>query len=165
MVAESTEIFAPMLQLGCAQASCGVTASRVCAARWRNGPPDAVSTILRTSAFQRERSAGRLCRTALCSLSMGIRSPPPFSSACNSRSPATTSDSLLASSRRLPERAAARLAASPAAPTMAAMTWSTSPAEATASSDCAPVKTSVELPLDRRRLCSCSAACGSVSTA
>ena len=48
MVAESTEILRPMLQLGWAQASWGVTWDRVLGSRVRNGPPDAVRMILLT---------------------------------------------------------------------------------------------------------------------
>jgi hypothetical protein len=45
IVAESTEILRPITQLGCAQASSGVTPSSKPRSRSRNGPPDAVSTM------------------------------------------------------------------------------------------------------------------------
>ena len=43
-VAESMVIFGPMLQVGCASASAGVTAASSSRVRPRNGPPDAVRT-------------------------------------------------------------------------------------------------------------------------
>src|SRR5260363_306634 len=49
IVAESTETLRPIDQLGCAQASAGVTSARDAASRVRNGPPDAVRIIC--SAF------------------------------------------------------------------------------------------------------------------
>jgi len=49
-VAESIVILRPISQLGCASACSGV-ASRICASlALRNGPPDAVSQILRTAS-------------------------------------------------------------------------------------------------------------------
>jgi len=45
IVAESTEILRPITQLGWAQASSGVTSASVAGSRWRNGPPEAVSTM------------------------------------------------------------------------------------------------------------------------
>ena len=45
IVAESTEILRPITQFGCAQASSGVTPCSVAGSRWRNGPPEAVSTM------------------------------------------------------------------------------------------------------------------------
>ena len=47
-VAESIVIFAPISQFGCASACSGVAAASASARRRRNGPPDAVSQILRT---------------------------------------------------------------------------------------------------------------------
>ena len=60
--------------------------------------------------------------------------------------PPTTSASLLASSSRLPARAAARQGARPAAPTMAAITLSTSGCAASSHSASAPTATSVRKP-------------------
>src|SRR5690606_34024798 len=61
--------------------------------------------------------------------STGTMQAPPSRAAAISNSPASTSDSLLANSRRLPARAAARVESSPAAPTMAATTvWQASQA-------------------------------------
>src|SRR5690625_3367641 len=42
MVAESTEIFLPITQLGCIQACSGVTLDNCCNGMARKGPPDAV---------------------------------------------------------------------------------------------------------------------------
>ena len=50
IVAESTEIFRPMRQRGWAQACSGVTPESSADGVVRNGPPDAVSRILRTPA-------------------------------------------------------------------------------------------------------------------
>ena len=50
IVAESTEIFAPMLQFGWATACSGVTFSIKAESFSRNGPPDAVSKIRSTAA-------------------------------------------------------------------------------------------------------------------
>ena len=61
---------------------------------------------------------------ALCSLSIGTMVAPPRARGRISSSPASTSDSLFASSRRLPARAAASVDGRPAAPTIAATTVS-----------------------------------------
>ena len=50
MVAESTLILRPIDQFGCATASAGVASATVPAARFRNGPPDAVRMICATPA-------------------------------------------------------------------------------------------------------------------
>ena len=47
-VAESTVIFGPMRQVGCASASSGVTSVSSSRVRPRNGPPEPVSTRLAT---------------------------------------------------------------------------------------------------------------------
>ena len=59
------------------------------------------------------RSSGRDWKIAECSLSMGSSVAPPSRTACMNSSPPTTSASLLASSRRLPARAAAMHGARP----------------------------------------------------
>jgi len=55
-VAESIVIFRPMVQVGWARASAGVTRSKVSRARVRNGPPEAVSNqapdLVRAPAVQ-----------------------------------------------------------------------------------------------------------------
>src|SRR3546814_16553474 len=63
-------------------------------------------------------SAGRHWKIALCSLSIGTMQAPPSRAAAISSSPASNSGYLLASSRRLPARAAARVESRPAAPTL-----------------------------------------------
>jgi hypothetical protein len=68
-----------------------------------------------------------------------------FAHARMNTSPPTTSASLLASSRRLPARAAARQGAKPAAPTMAAITVSTSACDAIISiASCACIHLALE---------------------
>ena len=119
-VAESTEIFGPIDHLGWATACSGVTASSSARLRPRNGPPEAVRVIARTPRCM--RPSGRHWKMALCSLSIGITSAPASRAEAITSSPASTRDSLLASSRRLPDRAAARVESSPAAPTIAATT-------------------------------------------
>ena len=56
IVAQSTLILRPITQLGCAQASSGVTAASASTARRRNGPPDAVSRMRRTPAAAGSRA-------------------------------------------------------------------------------------------------------------
>ena len=138
IVAESTEILRPITQFGCAQASAGVTASSDSGGAARNGPPDAVSTMRRTA-----RMSERHWNTALCSLSTGNSVAPPSRAARIRSGPAITRASLLASSTRFPERAAASVEASPAAPTIAAMTTSQRPSEATCASAASPKRSSV----------------------
>ena len=138
MVAESTEILRPITQVGCAQACAGVTASSDSSGAARNGPPEAVSTMRRT-AFASERH----WNTALCSLSTGTMVAAPSRAARMRSGPAMTSASLLASSTRLPARAAASVDASPAAPTIAAIATSQRLSVATCSSASAPKRSSV----------------------
>ena len=125
-----------------------VTPARSCRLRPRNGPPDAVSVIRATSAGA--RLAARHWNTALCSLSIGTMRAPPSRAACISSSPASTSDSLLASSRRLPARAAARVEDNPAAPTIAATTLSQASPATSASSAASPACASVGRLASRR---------------
>src|SRR5690606_19367477 len=145
-VAESTEIFGPIDHLGWATAWAGVTSANEARLRPRNGPPEAVSTIRRTSW---PRQARRHWNTALCSLSIGTMVAPASRAAAITSSPASTSDSLLASSRRLPARAAARVEPRPAAPTIAATTVSQSSPAASASIACAPPCAVVARPASR----------------
>ena len=130
IVAESTEILRPIEKLGCAQAWSGVICDSVDGSRWRNGPPEAVSRMLSTRSDQVAGSSGRHWKMAECSLSMGSNVAPPSRTVCMNNPPPTTRASLLASSNRLPARAAARQGARPAAPTMAAITASTSSCDA-----------------------------------
>ncbi|MCY1538305.1 hypothetical protein D9M68_738380 [compost metagenome] len=157
MVAESTEILRPMTQFGWAQASSGVTRWRVFGSRWRNGPPEAVSTIFSTRRSQLSESSGSDWKTAECSLSMGSNVAPPSRTARMNSSPPTTRASLLASSSFLPACAAARLGASPAAPTIAAITACTSGSELTSHSARSPASTWTDKPNSFTRTASCAA--------
>ena len=161
MVAESTEIFGPISQFGCAQAASGVTDSRSQGRRWRNGPPEAVSRIRRTSV--RAGRAGRHWNIALCSLSMGMSSAPPSCIASMNKRPDITNASLLASSTLFPARAAARVGSSPAAPTIPASTWRTCGRATTSSRAAGPASTVVAVPASRLR--SSAADASSTSTA
>ena len=73
-VAESTVIFRPIDQVGCASASSTVTCSSSARVRPRNGPPDAVRTSDSTVSGSRP---SRHWKSAECSLSTGSRRPPP----------------------------------------------------------------------------------------
>ncbi len=108
---------------------------------------------------------GRHWKMALCSLSIGMSVAPPERADSISSGPATTSDSLFASSTRLPERAAASVDGSPAAPTMAAMTASTSGPEAQSLSASGPQRTSTGEPATRKAASRRPAASGDCSTA
>jgi hypothetical protein len=170
-VAESTEIFGPITQLGCAHACCGVTRARRSTGVARNGPPEPVSRMRRTPARSssparpQAKPRGSDWKIAECSLSIGSSAPPPSATAAMKSAPDITSASLLASSTSLPARAAASAAGRPAAPTIAAITASTSASAATRSSASAPALTCVGDPscasADRRR----AAASASASTA
>ena len=95
----------------------------------RNGPPEAVSRMRRTPGGRLAGSARRAAgtgRSRCARCRSGSSVAPDARTARISSGPAMTSDSLLASSRRLPARAAASVERRPAAPTMAAMTLSTS---------------------------------------
>ncbi len=90
-----------------------------------NGPPDAVSSILRTpaGAVPSAPSGGRHWKMALCSLSMGISCAPERAAASSTRRPDMMMASLFATIRRLPAPAAASVERRPAAPTIAAITY------------------------------------------
>ena len=121
IVAESTEIFAPMFQVGCATAWTGVTCAIAARSSVRNGPPDAVR-ITRSTASRRAKS--NTWKIALCSESTGSKVPPPNRISSISSGPAQTRHSLLARATMAPRRAAVSVGSSPAAPTIAAMTHS-----------------------------------------
>jgi K+-transporting ATPase c subunit len=104
-------------------------------------------------------------KIALCSLSIGTSWAAPARAASTSNGPATTSDSLLASSTRLPARAAASVDGNPAAPTIAAITASTSGLDAHSARAPAPQRTSVAEPAVRRAAARRSADAGDSSTA
>ena len=109
-VAESTEILRPMRQRGCAQASLGRDAGHALerraqerAARGREQDARARPRAGRPVSSP----AGRHWKIALCSLSIGMSVAPPARADSIRSGPASTSDSLFASSTRLPARAAA----------------------------------------------------------
>ena len=166
-VAESTEILRPMTQLGWAHAASGVTSASASLGVSRNGPPEAVSSTRVTpgGATPLTAPAGRHWKMALCSLSIGSSVAPEAFTAEINRGPAITSDSLLASSSRLPARAAASVERSPAAPTMAAITQSTSGRSASSSSAALPASTRVPSAAPSRSARSSAAACSSASAA
>src|SRR5688572_15025065 len=126
MVAESTDIFRPIFQLGCAQACSGVTESNDSKGAVLKGPPEAVSHILLMAFFcapaPLSLKQGAHCQIALCSLSIGNRVALFLRTVSINNCPDITSDSLFASRTRLPARAAARVGSKPAAPTIAAIT-------------------------------------------
>ena len=115
IVAESTLILRPITQLGCAQASSGVTPREFRrAARSRNGPPDAVSRIRRTPAAARlagDSPAAGTGRSRCARCRSGSSVAPPSPTAAMNAAPPMTSASLLASRMRLPARAAASVGA------------------------------------------------------
>jgi len=166
-VAESTEILRPMTQLGCAQAASGVTAASASAGVSRKGPPEAVSStrVIPGGATPVIAPGGRHWKIALCSLSIGSSVAPEAFTASIRSGPAITSDSLLASSSRLPARAAASVERSPAAPTMAAMTQCTSGSSASSSSAPLPASTRVPSAAPSRCARSSAAARSSASAA
>lgn len=112
-VAELMVITGPMAQVGCARASAGVTFASSAFVRPRKGPPEAVTTSLRTSARVPAASAWK---SAACSESTGMIWPG-LASAFTS-GPPTMSDSLLASARVRPASRAARVGARPMEPVM-----------------------------------------------
>ena len=128
----------PITQFGWAQACSGVAASSVSSAAVRNGPPEAVSTILRT-AFAPEKH----WKIALCSLSTGRICAPASRAAFVTSGPAMTRASLFARSTRLPALAAASVEARPAAPTMPAITAWQSACATTSSIAALPARSSV----------------------
>ena len=128
-VAESTVIFRPIVHVGCASASSGVTSTSSARVRPRNGPPDAVRTSEWTASGA---CPSRHWKSAECSLSTGSSSPPPRRCAANASSPAATSDSLFARARSTPRSSAHSVTGSPAKPTTALSTTSGSAASRSA---------------------------------
>lgn len=112
-VAELMVMTGPMAQVGCARASSTVTCASCSFVRPRKGPPEAVTTSLRTSA---RVPAARHWKSAACSESTGMIWPG-LASAFTS-GPPTMSDSLLASARVRPASRAARVGARPMEPVM-----------------------------------------------
>src|SRR5918992_3568579 len=135
-VAESTVIFPPICQVGCASASSTVTESR--SVRPRNGPPLAVSTRRSTVPG---RSPSSSWNRAECSESTGISWAPVASASAVTSSPPTTRLSLLASARSIPSPSAATVGPSPAEPTRAFRTRSQSVSPITPPSPSGPLST------------------------
>ena len=125
-VDESTEIFGPIVHVGCANASSIVTLASSSRDRPRNGPPDAVSTMRATRAglsFARRH----MC-TAQCSESTGTSSAPGVTRARCTTGPAAISDSLFANASRRPANNVAKVTDNPAKPTTPFTTTSASSA-------------------------------------
>ena len=117
--AEFTVTTGPIAQVGWASASSTVTFLMSSRLRPRNGPPDAVSTMRRTSSRAPPRSA---CAMAECSESTGTIWPG--AAAAFTSAPPTTSDSLFASARLEPAASAASVGRSPTEPVMPLSTTS-----------------------------------------
>ena len=95
MVAQSTEILAPISQLGWAQACSGVTAAISLSVEERKGPPEAVRI-----SFSTRCGRSSTWKMALCSESIGSRRAPVRLASSRSSGPAQTRLSLLASATR-----------------------------------------------------------------
>ena len=121
-VAESTVIFGPMLQVGCASASDGVTSSSSARLRPRNGPPEAVSTSESTVSGSAARRGAGTRPSARSRPGAGALLPASRRPAA--RSPAATRLSLFASARSTPRSRAQSVAGRPAKPTTALSTTS-----------------------------------------
>src|SRR3712207_366697 len=138
-VAESTVILPPIAHVGWRSASSTVTPSSSSRVRPRNGPPDAVRTSLVTVPG---RSEARSWCSAECSESTGMTAAPVASASAMTRSPPTTSDSLLASARSMPSPSVATVGPSPAEPTSAFSTRSAPDSITRRTSPSGPVSTS-----------------------
>src|SRR5687767_2309458 len=90
-VAESIVILAHIDQVGCFNADSLVAFSIISLVAVRNGPPDAVRTILRISLGAPQRADWN---TAQCSLSIGRMVAPDCFAAASISGPAMTSGSL-----------------------------------------------------------------------
>ena len=121
-VAESTVIFGPIRQVGCASASSGVTSASSSRVRPRNGPPEAVRTTESTFSVRRPSRHWNSAPSARCR--PGSSRPPPRSRAASASSPAATRLSLFASASVTPRSSAQSVAGSPAKPTTAFRTTS-----------------------------------------
>ena len=123
--------------------------------RPRNGPPEAVRTIL-APALAFSVAPARHWKIALCSLSTGRSSQPEFLTVSIRRRPPQTTLSLLARRRRLPARAAAKVGATPAAPPTACTTTSVSGSSARRETASGPPSTSMSPRPTVQRACSSS---------
>ena len=138
IVAESTLIFAPMLQFGCAMACAGVTSFVSSRVLPRKGPPEPVSRIFFSSPGRRPV---RHWKMALCSESTGTISAPHSCALRMTISPAQTSVSLFARQMRLPFSMASSVGFKPTAPETAVTTASLSEMTAASVSACSPLQT------------------------
>ena len=121
IVAESTDIFAPMLQLGCLTACSGVTPLSSSRLLPLNGPPLPVSSIFLSSLFFLPI---RHWKIAECSESTGTISAPISSARGMTSSPAHTRVSLFARAMRFLASMAASVGLSPTEPDTAVTTHS-----------------------------------------
>lgn len=129
-VAELIVMTGPIAQVGWASACSRVTSASSSRVRPRKGPPEAVTTSLRTSARVPAASAWK---SAACSESTGMICPGAASAF--TRGPPTISDSLLARASVRPAFSAARVGASPMEPVMPLSTvWQSLAARAVAAS-------------------------------
>ena len=112
-----------MAQLGCFNACAAVTLRSCSFENVRNGPPEAVSRILRMGLA----SPTIHCRMAECSLSTGRMATWLSKARRLMIAPATTSVSLLARAMVLPALMASTVGRKPEKPTMAVSTTSMSP--------------------------------------
>src|SRR5699024_9036233 len=147
IVAESTDIFLPISQFGCAHAWSGVTRFKSSIGVFKNGPPEAVNNSLRIP-LEGTLGAEDLylsCihwKIALCSLSIDKIAALFFLTDCMKIAPTATKASLFANKTLFPASTAAKVAGNPAAPTMAAITVVTSGSATVSHKDCAPTLTS-----------------------
>ena len=136
-VAESIVIFGPMFQVGCLSACSGVIESKSFRGISRNGPPEAVRIIARTSKelFAFEALKNRVVLAIHRQHVHAILSRRGITI-----SPAITRISLLATARSLPASIAASAGRNPPVPTIATSTISASVRRAISSSPSCPQK-------------------------
>src|SRR3954447_21781887 len=137
--AESIVILPPMAQVGWRRASFTATSSSSARERPRKGPPEAVITSRSTAPGA--SPAISWC-SAECSESTGISCAPVASASGITRSPPTTSDSLLASATSMPSVSATTVGPSPAEPTIALSTRSAPDSATSRTSPSGPASTS-----------------------
>ena len=113
--------FGPIDQVGCLSACSTVTLRIASSGQVRNGPPEAVSTMRRTSSRRPAPSAWKI---ALCSESTGSTVAPAAAARRMNSAPAQTRHSLLASATVAPRSAAASVGLRLVAPVIAAITQS-----------------------------------------
>ena len=134
MVAESTLILAPIDQFGCLTACAGVTDAVCSRVQPRKGPPEPVSSILRSSPSLPQRH----WKMALCSLSTGTISAPVSAARAMTMLPAQTRVSLLARAMRRFRPMASSVGRRPTAPDTAVTTQSVSCQDAAMRSPSSP---------------------------